>query len=67
MMPEHLYKWDRQICGGVFAVAVFGGNTAFEYWIDAWQRSVLVFDVLRQRGNNSAEHNARKSPECAEL
>jgi len=33
-----------------------------EYWVDAWQRSVLLLDVLRQRGNNSAEHNARKAP-----
>ncbi len=23
-----------------------------EYWIDAWQRSILLLDVLRQRGNN---------------
>jgi hypothetical protein len=33
-----------------------------EYWIDAWQRSVLFLDVLRQRGNNFVEHNARKVP-----
>src|SRR6267143_1448453 len=37
-------------------------NYAAEYWIDAWQRSILFLDVLRQRGNNSAEHNARKAP-----
>src|SRR5262252_7392494 len=33
-----------------------------EYWVDAWQRSILLLDVLRQRGNNSIEHNARKAP-----
>ena len=22
-----------------------------EYWIDAWQRSILFLDVLRERGN----------------
>ena len=33
-----------------------------EYWTDAWQRSILVLDVLRQRGNNYIEHNARKAP-----
>src|SRR5947208_414002 len=37
-------------------------GTAVEYWVDAWQRSVLLLDVLRQRGNNSAEHNARQVP-----
>ena len=37
-------------------------NSAFEYWIDAWQRSILLLDVLRQRGNNYVEHNARTVP-----
>jgi pimeloyl-ACP methyl ester carboxylesterase len=37
-------------------------GSAVEYWVDAWQRSVLLLDTLRQRGNNSAEHNARKVP-----
>jgi pimeloyl-ACP methyl ester carboxylesterase len=37
-------------------------NDLVEYWVDAWQRSILLLDVLRQRGNNSAEHNARKAP-----
>jgi len=30
--------------------------------VDAWQRSILLLDVLRQRGNNCIEHNARKVP-----
>jgi hypothetical protein len=38
------------------------GNSAAEYWIDAWQRSILLLDVLRERGNNYAEHNARNAP-----
>jgi pimeloyl-ACP methyl ester carboxylesterase len=37
-------------------------NAAAEYWIDAWQRSILLLDVLRQRGNNYLEHNSRKVP-----
>jgi pimeloyl-ACP methyl ester carboxylesterase len=37
-------------------------NSAVEYWVDAWQRSILLLDVLRQRGNNYLEHNARKAP-----
>jgi pimeloyl-ACP methyl ester carboxylesterase len=43
-----------------------GATNAFdfisEYWIDAWQRSILALDVLRQRGNIYLEHNARNAP-----
>ena len=39
-----------------------GVNDLLDYWVDAWQRSILLLDVLRQRGNASAEHNARKAP-----
>src|SRR6516165_7616127 len=37
-------------------------NSAVEYWVDAWQRTIVLFDVLRQRGNNCAEHNAHEAP-----
>jgi hypothetical protein len=40
----------------------FGANRALDYWVDAWQPSILLLDVLRQRGNNCIEHNARKAP-----
>src|SRR5215469_3705710 len=33
-----------------------------DYCVDAWQRMILLWDVLRQRGNNYAEHNAREAP-----
>ena len=26
-----------------------------EYWLDAWQRSILLLDTLRQRGNRYLE------------
>jgi len=39
-----------------------GASDLFDYWIDTWQRSILLLDVLRQRGNNSVEHNARTAP-----
>ena len=39
-----------------------GTNDLLDYWVDAWQRSILLLDVLRQRGNNCIEHNARKAP-----
>ena len=32
-----------------------------DYWQDAWQRSILMLDVLRQRGNIYREHNARNA------
>lgn len=31
-------------------------QAAAEYWIDAWQRSILTWDLLRQRGNQYLEH-----------
>ena len=37
-------------------------NAAVEYWVDAWQRSILLLDVLRQRGNNYIDHNSRTVP-----
>jgi pimeloyl-ACP methyl ester carboxylesterase len=33
-----------------------------DYWIDAFQRSVLFLDVLRERGNIARDHNARVAP-----
>ena len=35
---------------------------ATDYWIDAWQRSILFLDVLRQRGNAHFDQAARKAP-----
>ena len=31
-----------------------------EYWLDAWQRSILTLDVLRQRGNAFLEQSAKE-------
>jgi pimeloyl-ACP methyl ester carboxylesterase len=39
-----------------------GAKDLLDYWVDAWQRSILLLDVLRQRGNNCVEHNSRKAP-----
>ena len=30
-------------------------NPVQEYWLDAWQRSILMLDILRQRGNTYRE------------
>ncbi len=32
------------------------------YWIDACQRSILLLDLLRERGNIYREHNASQAP-----
>ena len=37
-------------------------SSALAYWIDAWQRSVLTLDVLRERGNQYLEHEKLGSP-----
>jgi hypothetical protein len=39
-----------------------GAKDLLDYWVDGWQRSILLLDVLRQRGNNCIEHNARTAP-----
>lgn len=33
-----------------------------EYWVDAWQRSVLMLDTLRDRGNTYLEQTAKEVP-----
>ena len=33
-----------------------------EYWLDAWQRSVLFLDILRERGNIYLEQSAKDVP-----
>jgi hypothetical protein len=33
-----------------------------EYWVDAWQRTILFWDVMRQRGNTFLEHEDRGKP-----
>jgi pimeloyl-ACP methyl ester carboxylesterase len=35
---------------------------ASAYWIDAWQRGVLMLDVLQQRGQQYKEHAAKAAP-----
>ena len=49
--------FDRHVCApfGMFAPAM-------EYMVDAAQRSVLFWDVMRQRGNQYREHLAETAP-----
>jgi hypothetical protein len=39
-----------------------GAGPVSAYWVDAFQRSVLFLDVLRQRGNIAKAHNASLAP-----
>ena len=41
---------------------MFWPGAAVEYWVDAWQRSVLTLDLLRQRGNQYLEHQKSGNP-----
>src|SRR5690349_4920464 len=41
-------------------LAMFGESP--EYWLDAWQRSVLMLDTLRERGNMYDEQSAKEVP-----
>jgi pimeloyl-ACP methyl ester carboxylesterase/tellurite resistance protein len=44
--------------GAAFAPA----HHAWDYWVDAAQRTVLFWDVLRKRGNQAIEHHKAGSP-----
>src|SRR5260221_12974997 len=35
---------------------------ASDYWVDAWQRSILFLDVLRQHGNEHFENVGEQAP-----
>ncbi len=37
-------------------------DAAFEYAVDAWQRTVLTADVMRQRGNQYQRHMGKQAP-----
>ena len=39
-----------------------GMADAFEYWVDACQRTLLFWDVLRERGNQYIEHEQSGKP-----
>ena len=53
---------DRSESDG-FTMPAWGAlGSLQEYWLDAWQRSILSLDVLRERGNIYPEHNAQGGP-----
>ena len=38
------------------------GGEALEYWVDACQRTILFWDVMRKRGNVALEHHREGKP-----
>src|SRR2546429_1860324 len=38
-------------------------QAAWDYWVDAAQRTVLFCDVMRKRGNMFLEHEAKGKPD----
>ena len=47
---------------GFVAPDLAGLQAVQDYWLDAWQRSILALDVLRERGNNFLEQSAKEVP-----
>ena len=45
-----------------WALGMAGFAAMQEYWRDAFERSVLFLDVMRQRGNNYHEQSKRTAP-----
>jgi len=45
-----------------WAAAAQCAGPVYDYWRDAWQRSILTLDVLRERGNAYYRQSARPSP-----
>ena len=43
------------------------GNDATTYMVDAWQRAILTWDMLRERGNQYLEHERSGKPAGAGL
>ncbi len=44
-----------------------GFGAVQEYWVDTWQRSVLLLDILRERGNTYQEQSAKEVPHVLEF
>ena len=60
---EHPFAaWAQALSGAVPWPGMQLAQDGMDYCIDAWQRSVLFLDVLRQRGNNQVERLSQQVP-----
>jgi len=57
MFNQHLLEPIRVLWGDQNLA-----TQALTYWIDAWQRSVLTLDTLRERGNMYHQHSQSGKP-----
>src|SRR5438128_9314461 len=63
MSREHPPVPQAQLSSDMFGML----GPAVDYMIDAGQRSVLFWDVMRQRGNQYREHMAKTAPHVLEF
>jgi Protein of unknown function (DUF3141)/Group II intron, maturase-specific domain len=49
-------------CQAPSAAGFFAWQEAWDYWVDAWQRTVLFWDVLRQRSEQYYAEKAKPVP-----
>ena len=54
--------WTRAFYGALASTGWTLTQPAFDYWVDACQRSVLLMDLMRRRGNSHFEHIAERTP-----
>jgi Protein of unknown function (DUF3141) len=59
---EPALKWRRSSMETNQMKAWGTSGPVQEYWLDAWQRSILLLDALRARGNQYLEQRAREVP-----
>ena len=58
----HLGKSESTMNDAPATVAVPWFSAVAEYMLDAWQRTVLTWDVLRERGNQALDHARSGKP-----
>ncbi len=59
MSPQAASQWkSTDVWGGAFRIAA----DAVEYWVDAWQRSVLTLDVMRERSVRYEQQATKLAP-----
>ena len=60
-LAEAATKWWTKSVADFWGTPTLA-NQAFDYWVDAGQRSVLFWDVMRKRGNQAIEHYEKGKP-----
>src|SRR5215831_12061335 len=53
---------DRKLLDPTFSAMPNPWLSAWDYWVDAWQRTILFWDVLRQRSDQYYEQKAKAVP-----